>query len=50
VKHFSVKSSVGAGLHKRWVPGSPGSYILYGGVYYLWVPTMEFASCHASGA
>ena len=37
------------GVHKYWVPGHHGNSILYNDIEYMWVPHMEFASCHTIG-
>jgi len=37
-------------VHKSRVPGRRSDYILYGGAQYLWVHSVEVASCQLSGA
>ena len=39
-----------SGMHKYWVPYPHGDHTLYGGAWYMWVLSMELASCHHSDA
>ena len=39
-----------ARMHKSTAPGRSADYVLYGGAKYLWVLSVELASCHPSGA
>ena len=48
LSHFNVVNVLQPELYKSRVPGCPGDYILYGGVY-LWVLSVEFAPYHTSG-
>lgn len=38
-----------ARVHKSQATGCHGDYILYSGASYLWVCSVGFASCHATG-
>lgn len=38
-----------AGVHESWVAGCCGHSVMYRGIQYLWVFSIEFASCHCSG-
>jgi hypothetical protein len=38
----------GQGVKKFWTPDHLANYILCGGTWYLWVFSMELASCHLS--
>jgi hypothetical protein len=48
--YFEQRKIACLGVHSSEVPGHPSNYILYGGSQYLWALSMEFASCHLSGA
>jgi hypothetical protein len=38
------------GVHKSRSPSRPCDYVLYGGDWYLWILSLELASCHPSDA